>query len=149
MSEIGFGIIGCGNISSIHAKAIKPSQTRGCAPYSHSQSKAERWSQYGVEFESNLGRLLDRPDIQVVSICTPSGTHADLGIKAAAAGKHVVVEKPIDVTLEKARMLIDACHQARVKLAVIFQSRFLPTVQILKAAIERNRLGGSSWAMPM
>ncbi len=81
------------------------------------------------------------PDIQVVSICTPSGTHAELGIKAAAAGKHVVVEKPIDVTLEKARMLIDACHKARVKLAVIFQARFLPAVQILKSAIDRNRLG--------
>jgi len=143
MSEIGFGIIGCGNISTIHAKAIQAiPEARLRAFYSHSQPKAEKMAQqYCVEFEANLDRFLERHDIQVVSICTPSGTHAELGIKAAAAGKHVVVEKPIDVTLEKAQMLIDACHKAGVKLAVIFQSRFLPAVQILKSAIDRNRLG--------
>jgi UDP-N-acetyl-2-amino-2-deoxyglucuronate dehydrogenase len=143
MPEIGFGIIGCGNISTIHAKAIQAiPEARLRAFYSHSQAKAERIAQqYGVESESSLDQFLERPDIQVVSICTPSGTHAELGIKAAAAGKHVVVEKPIDVTLEKARILIGACHQARVKLAVIFQSRFLPAVQILKSAIDRGRLG--------
>lgn len=143
MSEIGFGIIGCGNISTIHAKAIQAiPEARLRAFYSHGRAKAEKMAaQFGVEYETDLDRFLNRPDIQVVSICTPSGTHAELGIKAAAAGKHVVVEKPIDVTLEKARTLIDACQRARVKLAVIFQSRFLPAVQILKSAIDRNRLG--------
>src|SRR5262245_9986749 len=143
MSEIGFGIIGCGNISTIHAKAIQSiPEARLRAFHSHSRPKAETMArQFSVDFESSLDQLRDRKDIQVVSICTPSGTHADLGIKAAAAGKHVVVEKPIDVTLEKARMLIEACHQGGVKLAVIFQSRFLPAVQILKSAIARNRLG--------
>lgn len=143
MSEIGFGIVGCGNISTIHARAIQAiPDARLRAFHSHHQPKAESMAQqYSVEFESNFDRFLDRPDIQVVNICTPSGTHAELGIKAAAAGKHVVVEKPIDVTLEKARMLIAACSQARVKLAVIFQSRFLPAVQILKSAIDRQRLG--------
>jgi len=143
MSEIGFGIIGCGNISTIHAKAIQAiPAARLRAFHSHNQTKAEKMAQQcGVESEPRLDRFLERPDIQVVSICTPSGTHAELGIKAAAAGKHVVVEKPIDVTLEKARQLIEACQRARVKLAVIFQSRFLPAVQILKSAIDRNRLG--------
>jgi UDP-N-acetyl-2-amino-2-deoxyglucuronate dehydrogenase len=143
MSEIGFGIIGCGNISTIHAKAIQAiPAARLLAFHSRSQPKAETMArQYGVAFESSLDRFLERPDIHVVSICTPSGTHAELGTRAAAAGKHVVVEKPIDVTLEKARMLVDACHKAGVKLAVIFQSRFLPAVQILKRAIDRNRLG--------
>jgi len=143
MTEIGFGIIGCGNISTIHAKAIQAiPEARLRAFHSHSQPKAEKMARlYGVESEPSLDRFLERPDIQVVSICTPSGTHAELGIKAASAGKHVVVEKPIDVTLENARMLIEACHKARVKLAVIFQARFLPAVQILKSAIDRNRLG--------
>jgi predicted dehydrogenase len=143
MSEIGFGIIGCGNISTIHAKAIQAiPEARLRAFHSHSQPRAETMAQqYGVDAEASLDRFLQRTDIQVVSICTPSGTHAELGIKAAAAGKHVVVEKPIDVTLEKARMLIDACRKARVKLAVIFQARFLPAVQILKSAVDRNRLG--------
>ena len=86
MSEIGFGIVGCGNISSIHARAIQAIRdARLKAFYSHSQPKAEKMAQqYGVESESNIDRFLERPDIQVVSICTPSGTHAELGIKAAA-----------------------------------------------------------------
>ncbi|MCI0621459.1 MAG: Gfo/Idh/MocA family oxidoreductase [Acidobacteria bacterium] len=143
MSEIGFGIIGCGNIATIHAKAIQAiPEARLKAFYSHSQPKAERMAQqYQAECKTSLERFLEHKDIQVVSICTPSGTHAELGIKVAAAGKHVVVEKPIDVTLENAQMLIAACQQARVKLAVIFQSRFLPSVQILRNAIDRGRLG--------
>lgn len=143
MSEIGFGIIGCGNIATIHAKAIQAiPNAKLRAFYSHHRPKAEQMArQFGADCESNLGSFLERQDISVVSICTPSGTHADLGIQVARAGKHVVVEKPIDVSLEKATLLIRACRAAGVKLAVIFQSRFLPSVQILKTAIERNRLG--------
>src|SRR4030095_1282422 len=83
MPEIGFGIIGCGNISTIHAKAIQAiPEARLRAFHSHSQPKAEKMAQqYGVESESSLDRFLERQDIQVVSICTPSGTHAELGIK--------------------------------------------------------------------
>jgi UDP-N-acetyl-2-amino-2-deoxyglucuronate dehydrogenase len=143
MSELGFGIIGCGNISTIHAQAIQAIPEASLrAFHSHSRPKAEKMArQYGVDFELSLDSLLARQDIQVVSICTPSGTHAELGVRAAVAGKHVVVEKPIDVTLEKAQELIAACRQAKVKLAVIFQARFLPAVQILKKAIDRGRLG--------
>lgn len=143
MSEIGFGIIGCGNISSIHAQAIRAiPEARLRAFHSQSRPRAEKMAQqFGVDCELDLSRFLARKDIQVVNLCTPSGTHAELGVRAAAAGKHVIVEKPIDVTLEKAQQLIAACQRANVKLAVIFQSRFLPAVQILKGAIERGRLG--------
>ncbi len=143
MSEVGFGIIGCGNISTIHAKAIQAiPAARLKAFHSHSPARGEKMAaEFCVEFELDFDRFLGRKDIQIVSICTPSGTHAELGAQAAAAGKHVIVEKPIDVTLEKARALIDACGQANVQLAVIFQARFLPAVQLLKKAIERGRLG--------
>lgn len=143
MSEIGFGIIGCGNISSIHAQAIRAIPgARLVSFHNKSQPKAQKMAQeYGVDWELDLDRFLARPAIQVVNICTPSGTHAELGIRAARAGKHIVVEKPIDVTIAKARGLINACDRAGVKLAVIFQSRFLPGVRILKKAIGRGRLG--------
>jgi predicted dehydrogenase len=143
MSEVGFGIIGCGNISTIHARAIESiPAARLMGFHSRSRPRAEKMAaQHGVSYELDLDRFLHRTDIQVVNICTPSGTHAELATKAAMAGKHVIVEKPIDVTLEKAHALISACAQAKVKLAVIFQSRFLATVQILKKAIERGRLG--------
>ena len=110
--------------------------------YDEIPARAERIAQqFNVAWHSRLEDFLARPDIQVVNICTPSGSHAELGIQVARVGKHVVVEKPIDVTLEKARALVDACDQSGVKLAAIFQSRFLPAVQILKKAIDRGRLG--------
>ncbi len=62
-------------------------------------------------------------------------------MQAAAAGKHVIVEKPIDVTLERAQALIDACDRHGVRLGVIFQSRFMPAVALIKRAIDRGRLG--------
>ena len=143
MPEIGFGIIGCGNISTLHAQAISSIPgARLRAFHSKSQQRGhEMANRYGVVWEAELARFLARPDIQIVTLCTPSGTHADLGIQAARAGKHVVVEKPIDVSLEKARRLIAACEEASVKLAVIFQSRWLPAVGILKKAICRGRFG--------
>ena len=96
---------------------------------------------FGAEAYTDLDRMLARPDIHVINICTPSGTHADIGIRAARAGKHVMVEKPIDVTLEKARALVDTCRDEGVRLGVIFQSRFLPAVALLKKAVDRGRLG--------
>ncbi len=143
MSEIGFGIIGCGNISSIHAQAIQAIPGgRLRAFHSRGHPRAEKMArQFGVDLEPDLDRFLARRDIEVVNLCTPSGTHAELGIRAARAGKHVIVEKPIDVTMEKAKKLIEVCQQAKVKLAVIFQSRFLPAVRVLKKAIDRGRLG--------
>ena len=76
-----------------------------------------------------------------VSICTASGEHADFGIRAANAGKHVLVEKPIDITLEKADALIEACSANGVQLGVIFQLRFLDISQEVRAAVERGDLG--------
>src|SRR5262245_16523093 len=119
VSAVGFGIIGCGNISTIHAQAIQAiPQARLRAFHSHSGPRAEKMArQYEVDFEPHLDSFLARKDIEVVSICTPSGTHAELGTRAASAGKHVIVEKPIDVTLERAQELITACREANIKLA--------------------------------
>jgi UDP-N-acetyl-2-amino-2-deoxyglucuronate dehydrogenase len=143
LSKIGFGIIGCGNISPFHAQAIQLiPRAQLLAFYDEIPARAEKLAQqFQVAWYSELEEFLRRPDIQVVNICTPSGTHSELGIKAARAGKHVVVEKPIDVTLDRAKALVAACDQAGVRLAAIFQSRFLPAVQILKKAIDRGRLG--------
>jgi predicted dehydrogenase len=85
--------------------------------------------------------MFRRTDIDVVSVLTPSGLHAVVGIAAARAGKHVIVEKPMDVTLEKADALIAACRDAGVKLCCISQHRFDPAVVALKRAIADNQLG--------
>ncbi|MEW5975728.1 MAG: Gfo/Idh/MocA family oxidoreductase [Acidobacteriota bacterium] len=143
MSTIGFGIVGCGNISTIHAQAIRSiPQARLVAFHSKSRERAEKMAaQHQAECILDYRQFLDRSDISAINICTPSGTHADLGVQAARAGKHVIVEKPIDVTLDKARSLIETCRKEGVQLTVIFQSRFLPAVQLLKKAIGRGRFG--------
>jgi UDP-N-acetyl-2-amino-2-deoxyglucuronate dehydrogenase len=85
--------------------------------------------------------MLEMPDLDVVNICTPSGMHAEMGIAAAKAGKHVIVEKPMALSLKEADALLNACDENRVKLAVCFQNRFNPPVQKLRRALEEGRFG--------
>jgi predicted dehydrogenase len=142
-TPLGFGIVGAGNISLIHAQALaEVPGARLRAVLARDPAKAEALaSRFGAEPCTDPARFFAREDLQVVTICTPSGTHAELGAAAAAAGKHVLVEKPIDVTLEKARALVATCRAHGVRLGVIFQSRFLPAVALVKRAIDRGRLG--------
>jgi predicted dehydrogenase len=143
MAVIGFGIIGCGGISDVHARAIQSiPEAKLVGFYNRTRTRAERQAKrYGVSWDLDLDRFLKRPGIDAVSVCTPSGTHGDLGVLAAQAGKHVMVEKPIEVNLEKGRRLTAACLEAGIRLGVIYQSRFLPAVQRIRAAIQSGRLG--------
>jgi predicted dehydrogenase len=141
--EIGFGIAGCGMIGRVQAEAIQ--SIAGARLIAVCGRDEKRTAEFAAKFEvapyTDYDRFLGHPGLQIVNICTPSGLHAEQGIKAARAGKHVLVEKPIETTLEKADALIEACDEAGVKLGVIFQSRFLPAVQKIKRAIDEGRLG--------
>ena len=95
----------------------------------------------GCAAEPGLDALLARDDIDVVSVCVPSGLHAEVGIQAAAAGKHLVVEKPIDVSLAAADRLIDAADAAGVAMTVISQHRFDPGLVELRGLIDDGVLG--------
>lgn len=143
MEAIGIGILGCGNISRIHAEAIRRVPALNLVSVcSRSQESAEKMaSQCGVRAYSDLEGFFADNSLHAVSICTPSGTHSELGCVAALLGKHVLVEKPIDVNLEKADTLIQGCAQAGVQLGVSLQSRFLDAPRALKKAVEDNRLG--------
>ncbi len=85
--------------------------------------------------------MLAHPGLDVVCVCTPSGAHQDPAVKAAQAGKHVVVEKPLEITLERCDAIIQACDKAGVRLCTIFPSRFTPANLDLKAAIDTGRFG--------
>jgi UDP-N-acetyl-2-amino-2-deoxyglucuronate dehydrogenase len=78
----------------------------------------------------------------VVSVCVPSGLHAEIGIQAARAGKHLVMEKPIDITVAAADRLLDAADSAGVLLTVISQHRFDPGPRRLRELVDQGRLGG-------
>jgi UDP-N-acetyl-2-amino-2-deoxyglucuronate dehydrogenase len=106
------------------------------------ESRAESLaSEFGAESYAELDRMLQRPDVDVVSVCLPSGLHAAAGVRAAEAGKHVLVEKPIDVTLEAADRLIAAARANGVVGAVVSQHRFDAGVRRLREALEAGRLG--------
>lgn len=143
MKNYGFGIIGCGMIANFHAKAISELENgRLVAVGSRNQTNAERLAkEYSVQWYTDYMELLKRDDIDIVNICTPSGTHLELACLAAKAGKHVIIEKPIEITLERVDSIIDACHIHKVKLGVVFPSRFTEASRLTKEAIEKGRLG--------
>jgi UDP-N-acetyl-2-amino-2-deoxyglucuronate dehydrogenase len=85
--------------------------------------------------------MLKEADADVVTIATPSGLHAEQGVAAARAGKHVVMEKPMAISLTGADALVQACDKAGVQLFVVKQNRLNPPIQLLKRAIDRDRFG--------
>ena len=137
------GIIGMGMIGEHHAKAIAEIEEADFAAFQcRTQSKGEKFSkQFDSEHFTDYRDMLKRDDIDIIDICSPSGMHMEPAIDAAEAGKHVIVEKPIDVTLERADKMIDACRKNGVKLGVIFQSRFADNTRKLKNAVDNGELG--------
>jgi predicted dehydrogenase len=139
----GFGIIGCGMIANFHAKAI--GDIRGAsvaACFDMFPAAADRFAaQQGCTAYHDLDAMLADPAVDVVTICTPSGAHMEPAVAAARAGKHVIVEKPLEVTLRRCDKIIEACDQAGVTLATIFPSRFHESSQVLKRAVDRGRFG--------
>lgn len=143
MNQLGFGIAGAGLIAEVHAAAIAESSlTRLVAIWSRSQASAERLaSRHDVPAFSDYGEFLRAPGLGAVAVCTPSGNHLEPALEAARAGKHVMVEKPIEIDLERADRIIAQCRESGVTLGVIFQSRFLRSVRQIKEAIQQGWLG--------
>lgn len=140
---IGFGIVGCGMISSFHARAI--GDIRGAKLVACCSSRMESATKLAKEFGctpyESLDEMLADPNLDVVSICTPSGVHLEPALKAAKAGKHVVVEKPLEVTLKRCDKIIQACEKNNVVLSTIFPSRFHDVSLTLKAAVDSGKFG--------
>jgi predicted dehydrogenase len=143
MKTYGIGIIGTGAIAGIHAAAIKViKNTELVALCSSSPDRArEAEAMFGVKTYSDVSSFLTYPDLDMVCICTASGRHLEPAMLAAKAGKHVMVEKPIEVTLARADQLIGACEKHGVKLSVVFQNRFSSDYQKLKKAVDSGIFG--------
>ncbi|MCK4824056.1 Gfo/Idh/MocA family oxidoreductase [bacterium] len=97
--------------------------------------------EHNTEAVLHLQDLLANDHIDVVTVATPSGTHGTVAIPAAKAGKHIICEKPLETTLEKADAIIESCEENKVFLAAVFQSRFGRIVQLIKKAIDAGRFG--------
>lgn len=141
--KFGIGIVGCGMIANFHCKAIaeiENAELVGCVSsrYETALAFGEKW---GCEAFAQLRGMLADPRIDIVSVCTPSGAHLEPALAAAAAGKHVIVEKPLEITTERCDQIISGCRQHGVLLATIFPSRFHAASQVLKQAIEAGKFG--------
>lgn len=143
MEQLGFGIIGCGRIAPKHVEsiiAINEAKLIGVCDIV--PEKADDFaSKYGGQAYYNYHDLLQNPEIDVVNICTSSGVHAEIGIAAAQAGKHVIVEKPMAMNMKEANALIRACEEAQVILAVCHQNRFNHSIKRLRKAFDEGRFG--------
>ncbi len=141
--KVKFGIVGTGEIAKMHAEALKGmSNAVLVAVYDKVEERAQSFAaSYGVRALSSFDDFLNDPDIEAVTIATPTGIHAEVAIPVAQAGKHILCEKPLDVTLEKADSIIHACSQNKVFLASVFQSRFARSVQAIKNAYDAGRFG--------
>ncbi|RYY31128.1 MAG: Gfo/Idh/MocA family oxidoreductase [Chitinophagaceae bacterium] len=141
--QFGFGIVGAGIISDIHATAIKAIPNAVLmGVYTPNKLKSQAFAdKHNCNSFDSLEALIADAAIDIVCICTPSGIHLDPAIKCIEGGKHCVIEKPLEVTLERCDAIIEAADKAGVKTAVIFPSRFYEASQQLKKAIDAKRFG--------
>lgn len=141
--EIGFAIVGCGSIGRVHAAAVAavPGARLVAVSGRSSGGGPALADRYGARWYPDYREMMRRGDLDVVNICTPSGAHLDPALAAAAAGKHVVCEKPLEVTLPRTDEMIAACERARVKLAAVFPLRFSAATRLTAEAVRAGRLG--------
>ncbi len=145
MSNFKFGILGCGRIAKRHSDLLGNAQIAGAALTAVCDNQADRAQDFAGRFNipgyTDYADMLANADIDVVSILTPSGMHAEHAIMAAKAGKHVVVEKPMALRMEDADAMIRACDDAGVKLFVVKQNRFNVPVVKAREALDAGRFG--------
>jgi len=143
-----FGIIGAGLIADFHAKAIQNiKNARLIGICGTNQGKLRKLAEkYNCKTFSSYSEMLSSDEIEIVTIATPSGAHMDPAIEAARCGKHVICEKPLEITLDRIDKMIKAHAKAGTKLGGIFNYRYSDTLKHLKAAIDNGRFGIITYA---
>lgn len=141
---IHFAIVGCGHIANKHIEAII--KTEGAELSALCDNKPDRLNELTAKwrvpgFESMTEMLREASHIDVVCICTPSGLHKMQAIEAAEAGKHLVIEKPVTLTLEDADQIMEAVQRKGVKATVVHPNRYRPAIRHLKEAVDQGLFG--------
>ncbi len=142
--KIRVALVGCGRISASHLESLAqmPEEAELVAVCDCVAERAqEAGKKYNTEVFTDYDQMLKQTECDLVSIATPSGLHPEMGVKAAKAGRHVMTEKPMAISLEGADSLISWCDKAGVKLFVVKQNRLNTTMQLLKNAIDKGRFG--------
>ncbi|TCC27045.1 Gfo/Idh/MocA family protein [Kribbella speibonae] len=139
-----FALIGAGAIGAVHARlleALGDEAVLACVVDQNLERAGELVSQYGGRAFATPAEAYAAEEVDAVGICLPSALHADVAIEALRAGKHVIVEKPVDITLAAADRLIAAQRETGLTVSVISQRRFQPPVAQIRAAIDTGALG--------
>ena len=142
MRTVSFAIIGCGRIAQRHAEHIAKYGRLAAVCDIIEERALDLAKKYScAAYRQIEDLLLQRPDVDVVSICTPNGLHAHQSILSLQAGKHVVCEKPMSLTSVDCRRMIAAAQIAQKNLFIVKQNRFNPPIVALKKAIDEGWLG--------
>lgn len=141
---LGFAIVGTGMIAAYHAQAI--AQTPGAKLVGVVSRSAEKGAAFAAKYNipvlaATVEEMVARPDVQVVNVTTPSGSHLEPALVAIVAGKHVIIEKPLEITPARVDLINATADEHRVKVVSIFQGRFGTGAQTVKAALDAGRLG--------
>lgn len=142
--KINVALVGCGRIAKNHFQAIEQHQERltlTAVCDTDPTALDAAMAQYKVDGYSSIDELLKQANVDLVILCTPSGLHPQQTIKAAAAGKHVLTEKPMATRWQDGLDMVKACDEAKVRLFVVKQNRLNATLQLLKNAIDAQRFG--------
>jgi UDP-N-acetyl-2-amino-2-deoxyglucuronate dehydrogenase len=141
---LGFGFIGAGAIAHFHARAVAAAQgARLIGVVSRTRATAEKFAaEHGMSFASDdVDALLRQPGLDAVCITTPSALHLEPALAAARAGKHLMIEKPLDATVEGTDRILACAAERGVRVGSIFQARFGDAARQVKAAVEAGRFG--------
>jgi predicted dehydrogenase len=138
-----FGIIGSGMIARVHATAIRAMTGSSLhAVYNHRPEGARKLAaEFGVPAVSDLAEFLADPALEIVTVCTPSGAHFEPALAALQAGKHVICEKPLEITTARVDELMAAAAAAGKTLASVLNRRFTPAMAAFKQAVAAGRCG--------
>lgn len=143
MRKIGTALIGCGKVADAHAQAYQSlEESNFVGVYGNVPEQVKAFAaRYGIKAYHDLSEMLDNPDINAVSICSPHMTHPAMAVACAQAGKHILIEKPMAVDLKGCDLSIQAARNAGVRLGVISQRRFYEPVIRMKRAIDDHKIG--------
>lgn len=143
MKQLGLGIIGLGLIAEVHAQVIQ--EIEGCRLVAGLDTSRERALDFEKKYHctayTDMQEFLADPALDIVIIATPSGLHLEGALAAAQAKKHLIIEKPLEITTERCNQIIDACSENGVKLTCVFPTRYHKTPRLIKTAVEQGRFG--------
>lgn len=143
MEKVGAAVIGCGAIYGVHADALQESEyAKLLYVVDIREERAKKAAdRYSCQWETDYRKILDNKDIQVIHVCTPHHLHAEMAIEGLKAGKHVLVEKPVTINVEQAKLMLKASKKYKGFLGVCFQNRYNPTSVVAKQILDSGELG--------